>query len=272
MPARRKRTRLSPGRPGFMEWVKQHANPNWDLLPLTHITKGVIAEDLLRSGRIEPKLCEIFGKPLAYFFYGRPAYRVAGQGVIKAEALCPYCFIFKPNLADDADAIHAFDTGAFSKRMYSGIVADEMEVNDFQLENPSSQNQLIYSVFGSQAAYFDGDTRTVAANPPQVHAYQFHAKAYLDLILSPGRNEPDDRIFTIEVVIGNAVPLAGSLLAVALPHTLWSAEVKAPWLESLSTSSVEIIPYQFVPGRPPEHYHTLLEQAVRRFYETRGFL
>src|ERR1035438_4175455 len=103
-------------RPGFMEWVDEQPKPNWGILPLTHITQGVSAEDVLRSGRIEPSDCCVFGEPLAYFFYGRPAYRIAGQGVIKAEALCPYCFIFKPELVDRAKAIYAFDTGAFNKR------------------------------------------------------------------------------------------------------------------------------------------------------------
>ena len=267
-----KPTKLGPGRTGFMEWVNQHPKPNWRALPLTHITKGVVAEDVMRSGRIEPSDCSTFDEPLAYFFYGRPAYRIAGHGVIKVEALCPFCFIFKPDLIDRAKAVHAFDTGAFSMRMYSNIVPDEMKPNDFRLPDASAANQLISSVFGSETAYFDGDTRNVTANPPVVHPHQFHAKAYLDLILSPGRNEPDDCIFTVEVVFGDPIPLSGSLLAVVLPHTLWSAGVKASWLESLAASSVKIVPYEFIPGRSAEHYHTLMERAVRIFYQDEGLL
>jgi hypothetical protein len=206
------------------------------------------------------------------FFYGRPAYRIATQGVVKSEALCPFCFIFRPELIDSAKAIHAFDSGAHQTRMYSQVVAEEMDVNDFRLEPAPATNQLISGVFGSQRAYFEGDTRAVAAKAPKVQPHQFHARAYLDLILSPGRNEPDDRVCTIEVVMGNPVPLAGSLLAIVLPHTLWSTGPKAPWLEKLHKASVSIIPYEFVPGRPPEHYHTLLEQAVRQYYEGQGRL
>lgn len=147
-----------------------------------------------------------------------------------------------------------------------------MNTNDFQLRGIQAVNQLIHSVFGSQGTYFDGDTRAVAAKPPHVKSHQFYAKAYLDLIISPGRNEPDDRLFTIEVIFGDLVPLSGSLLAIALPHTLWSENDRAPWIESLAEASIEIIPYDFVPGRPPEHYHTLLERAVKSFYETRKFL
>jgi hypothetical protein len=123
-----------------MEWVSQQSKPNWKPLPLTHITKGVAAEDIMRRGRVEPTDCPVFGQPLAYFFYGRPAYRIAGERVIKAEALCPFCFIFNPSLIDRAKAMHAFDTGAFSKRMYSSIFSDEMELNDFRLEGPSESD------------------------------------------------------------------------------------------------------------------------------------
>jgi hypothetical protein len=255
-----------------MEWVNQHPDPGWGLLPLTHITKGVVAEDIIRSGRVEPSNCKVFDEPLAYFFYGRPAYRTDDEGAVKAEALCPYCFVFKPDLIDRAKSVHAFDTGAFVARMYSGIVSEEMNVNDFRLANARTPNQLISSVFGNLVAYFNGDIRAVAANPPQVHPHQFHAKAYMDLILSQGRNEPDDRLYTVEVVFGDPVPLSGSLLAVVLPHTLWSTDVKASWLESLAATSVSIIPYEFMPGRSAEHYHSLLERAVKNFYEKEQFL
>jgi hypothetical protein len=144
-----------------------------------------------------------------------------------------------------------------------------MEVNDFQLEGKSAPNRLISLAFGSQLAYFVGDTRVVSA---KAIPHEFHAKAYLDLILSPGRNEPDDRVFTLEVVFGDPVPLSGALMAVVLPHTLWSNGVKAPWLASLADTGIGIIPYEFVPGRGPEHYHTLMELAVKEFYEQKKIL
>jgi hypothetical protein len=252
-----------------MEWVNEHPDPGWGVLPLTHITRGVIAEDIIREERVQPSECTVFGEPLAYFFYGRPAYRIGRESVIKAEALCPYCFIFNPELLDNAKSAFAFDTGAFDARLYSGVIASEMEVNDFQLEGKSAPNRLISLVFGSQQAYFNGDTRVVSV---KAAPHEFHAKAYLDLILSPGRNEPDDRVFTIEVVFGDAVPLFGALMAVVLPHTLWSSGVKAPWLMSLAAKGIEVIPYEFVPGRGPEHYHTLMELAVKEFYEQKGIL
>jgi hypothetical protein len=252
-----------------MEWVNQRPDPGWGVLPLTHITRGVIAEDIIRESHVRTSDCPVFGEPLAYFFYGRPAYRIGREIVIKAEALCPYCFIFKPELLDRAKSVFAFDTGAFNARLFSGVIASEMEVNDFRLEGKSAPNRLIALVFGSQQAYLVGDTRVVSA---KANPHEFHAKAYLDLLLSPGRNEPDDRVFSIEVIFGDSVGLSGLLMAVVLPHTLWSNGVKAPWLGSLADTGAEIIPYEFIPGRAPEHYHTLMEMAVKDFYERSGIL
>ena len=96
--------------------------------------------------------------------------------------------------------------------------------------------------------------------------WEFLARTYLHLLASPGRNEPDDRICSIEVVFGSDVPLAGNLKAVVVPHTLWDNSVKAPWLDTLHKGGVEIEPYLFVPNRHPEHYHAQLEAAVRKLY------
>jgi hypothetical protein len=142
-------------RASFREWVDKQPNPNWPLMPLTHITKGVGAEDISRSGMVDNG---IFDEASAYFFYGRPAYRVSGDGAIKVEAACPYCFVFSAALISKAKAIFAFDTGAFDKRLYKHILMDEMNVEDFSLGTASERpNRIISSLFGTRGAYFDGD-------------------------------------------------------------------------------------------------------------------
>ncbi len=260
--------RLTGGRPNFREWVDGHEDPKWRLMPLTHITTGIYAEDVIRGGVIEPKPGTVFKEPLAYFFYGRPAYRLAAEGSVRVEASCPYCFIFDPGLIAKAEAIHAFDTGAFAKRMYNHILTEGMEIADFSLEkDPTRPNKLIAGVFGTLANYFRGDLTVVSAPEEMTKAWDFHARAYLHLLKSPGRNEPDDRICSIEIVIGQNVALAGNLRAVIVPHTLWSDGSKTPWLQNLENDGVRIAPYVFVPGRHPEHYHALLEAEVEKLYK-----
>lgn len=122
---------IPKGRPGFCEWVDAGTDPGWKTLPLTHVTSGVKSDDILRGNKVEISPKEIFeGQPLAYFFYGRPAFRIGDEEVIKLEAACPHCFIFDGALLKDAEAIFAFDTGAFDKRLYSHVMQEEMNVAD----------------------------------------------------------------------------------------------------------------------------------------------
>jgi hypothetical protein len=242
-------------------------------MPLTHITKGIRAVDIANEDAISPSNCEVFGEPLVYFFYGRPAYRVSEAGAVKVEAACPFCFIFDSGLIDKAKAIFSFDTGAFAKRLYQHILVEDMKIGDFSLETDKERpNRLISTVFGSRETYFDGDISKIPDPEKLAEPWEFHARAYLHLLKSPGRNEPDDRICSIEVVFGEKIPLKGNLLALVVPHTLWNASKEAPWLQKLQKEGVNIAPYTFIPGRPPEHYHDQLEAAVRNLYQGWGGL
>jgi hypothetical protein len=265
--------KLTGGRAGFREWVDRAPDPRWSLMPLTHITKGIAAEDIIRAGHVAVSDCAFFGEPLAYFFYGRPAYRAHGDGAIKVEAACPFCFVFDSALIKEAKAIHAFDTGAFHHRLYKHILMDEMQVEDFSLERDETRpNRIISAVFSSKRSYFDGDRTKITDPDKGAQPWDFHARAYLQLLASPGRNEPDDRICSIEIVFGHAVPLAGRLKAVVVPHTMWDGSRGAPWLASLHADGIEIVPYAFVPGRHPDYYHAHLEAAIRELYEHWGVL
>ncbi|HEY4343905.1 MAG TPA: hypothetical protein VGN05_06150 [Parvibaculum sp.] len=260
--------KLPPNRPEFRTWVDQMPDPDWPLLPLTHVTKGVTAQDIIRDGRITPSECPVFEEPLTYFFYGRPAYRVSESGAVKVEAACPYCFIFDEALISKAKNIYAFDTGAFANRLYKHMLADEMNVEDFSLEDDVKRpNRIIANVFKSRKNYFEGDTSEVAAPNEATEPWDFQARAYMQLLKSTGRNEPDDRICSIEIIVAEPIALTGNLKAVIVPHTLWNKNKKAPWLDKLDSEEIRIEPYNFIPGRHPEHYHALLESAVRTLYE-----
>jgi hypothetical protein len=140
--------RLTGGRPEFRQWVDGHPDPRWGLMPLTHICNGIKAGDIIRADQVAVQQCAVFNELLAYFFYGRPAYRIGPDDVVKVEAACPYCFIFDPDLIYDSKAILAFDTGAFEKRLYKHIMMDEMAIEDFSLERDETRpNRLIARIF-----------------------------------------------------------------------------------------------------------------------------
>lgn len=258
---------------GFARWLRDDADTDDQLLPLTHLTKGISAQKIVENEKIEPKDCDVFEEKLAYFFYGRPAYRISDSKVVKLEASCPICFLFKGEMIKRAREIHAFDTGAFAKRMFSHVVDPEFEIADFSLGQDSSlPNRLIDRVFGSQEAYLKGDRRQIKEPSVIAQPYEMEARSYLELVLSPGRNEPDDRICSIEVTFGDPIPVPGQLQAIVVPHTLFDGNSKAPWLAKLAEADVDILPYEFIPARPPEHYHTLLELVVLQYYGDKGLL
>jgi hypothetical protein len=262
-----------PMRTGFVDWVDKAPPPERPPLPLTHVTKGIIAHDVIKAGQIEPVDCPVFGSPLAYFFYGRPAYRYASGSSVKLEASCPFCFVLDGSLLSFASAIYPFDTGAFAARMYNHVLDEDFAVDDFCLgADPERPERLINTVYLGRADYIRGDRSQIRPADVASKAYEMEARAYIELIRSPGRNEPDDRIGTIEVQFKNPVKLAESLLAVIVPHTHWDEVERNPLLIDLSGKGIEIIPYEFIPGKPLEHYHTLLEIAVRSYCSQNGFL
>jgi hypothetical protein len=156
-------------------------------------------------------------------------------------------------------------------RMYNHMLPDEMDVADFSLEKDTSRpNKIISSVFINTINYIKGDITVIGSDDVLTKPHEFHARAYINLLRSPGRNEPDDRICSIEVVIGEPVELSGNLKAIVVPHTLWDSKNRAPWLCNLNNAGVTVAPYIFTPSRGPEYYHTLLESVVFELYQSWG--
>jgi hypothetical protein len=266
--------KIEDGRPEFAQWVDRHVvPPNWKLLPLTHITRGVTADDILRTGTVQPNECSILKGSYAFFFYGRPAYRVGNSNVVKLEVSCPYCFIFNPKLLKRANKFFAFDTGAFGNRLFSHVVDDDFDVNDFSLSNePERLNKLVKASFNNQNDYLRGDRTTVRSPSEAAQPHEHAARTYLELLKSPGRNEPDDRVCSLEIVFADPVRLEGDLLAIVAPHTVCESAESNPLLVDMIKAGVELVPYDFIPNRHPEHYHTLLELRVIDYYRGRGMI
>jgi hypothetical protein len=246
----------------FQEWIAQRDAPTWSPLPLTHITRTVFAEKIMDAGEIGlPEDGDALGT-FAYTFYGRPAYRANKDTTVAIESSCPLCFLFEPNLLLEARRVHPFDSGAFNARLYNKIIDEGMSIDDFIVDPDfASVQRLIAATFPDQEAYFEADRSKIIEPDVGAKAWELQAKAYLTLLSSPGRNEPDDRICSIEVCYDQPISLE-RLEAVVAPHTFWNGRERSPQLQDLSDKGVSIETYKFVPGRHPEYYQTLVEQAV----------
>lgn len=250
----------------FQDWVEARPAPAWPHLPLTHITRSVFAEKIMKSGQIDVSPPDKVGQ-FAYAFYGRPAYRANHDQIISVEGSCPVCFIFDPSILPTASRVHPFDSGAFAARLFNYILDEGMEIDDFLLDPDIDLVQrLIAATFPDQDAYFEADRSRVIDPELGSKAWELQARAFLALVSSRGRNEPDDRICSIEVCFKEPIPLT-HLLAVIAPHTFWTPTDRNPHLERLHEKGVKIETYKFIPGRHPEQYQTLVEQATWAYYE-----
>lgn len=245
----------------FQSWVLKQEDPDWPRMPLTHISAGMGARDIISDGAINPGYCEVMKEARAYMFYGRAAYRIGSEKTVPFEAFCPFCFVFDGALVKRAKTIIPFDTGAYHRRIFKYHDGDDVNIDDFSiLDDKTTLNRLIKCIFRDREKYAYAD-RTVV---PQAHeicgAGDFDVRIYLSMIRADGRNEPDDRVSSIEVSFSDPIPLQDSLKCVIVPHTMLDEDDESTeWFRNIQTSGVEVRAYKFIPMKPPEYYHALME-------------
>ena len=256
----------------FQQWVDATKDPKWGLLPLTHITKAIRARDILIDGSLNPAFCDIQKEKLVYTFYGRVGFRVTGEDIISVERLCPVCIVLKGDIINSKAKIFPFDTGAYHSRFYEHQIDDEFNLDDFSISGDATRlNRLIARIYPNKKSYMVGDTSNVSDPDEISRKSEFEVQAYMDLIQSFGRNEPDDRVSAMEVAFSDPISLKDVALCVIVPHTLIETGNSGHWLNSLG-GDVPVLPYEFLPRRRPEFYHTAIEKIFLNFCRDNGFL
>lgn len=207
------------GRSDFAALVRRNG-PGPGTLPLTHITdayrfRGVVEDDQLATAD-----CKVFGEPLLYLFYGRPAYRVSseieGTGL---DSYWPICFVMRAG-SIAAKRIFPFDTGAFTR--FGDFCHRDMIREDFALDvDPTSPQRLLNLFWKGERAYFDNRDHTDYAPAPLA----FEAKSYSQLIRSKATGPFDERNSTIELQYDQNLPLSGNVEAVILPIDFATADI-----------------------------------------------
>lgn len=255
----------------FSKWLKTKERTTFGYLPLTHVTKAINLEKIIVGKWLKPTHCPNFDEDILYTFYGRAAYRVAGDGVIRNESLSPVCLVFNGELIKRAKNIFPFDTGAYKNRMYKHHFGDELKLDDYSIGTDIElPNQLIQSLYKTVGNYFDADTRIVPPRTEVTRKSDMSAGLYLDLIKSEGRNEPDDRVGSIEVLLQDAVKVADHLRCIILPDAFDVESDDGEWLELIRAMGCQIRFYKYVPGKGPDYYHCHLETELRKFFIEQG--
>jgi hypothetical protein len=241
----------------FRDFI-QGATPLTGQLGLTHVTDVARLPGLLASRRLEPRLCTVFGEPLVYLFYGRPAYRTAWTGDATSNLdYARICLILRDEVAGKAHRILPFDSGGFQR--YSGAFHHSLNVNDFEIAPGDHPLQIIGAFYKTLEDYWMMDP----IQPRDFPVTQNVVRSYYQLISGGLAEKFDDRCSAIEVQLAEPLSLDGEVVAVIGPNQMFDdPAVKTLMAEWNAEPRGYRVPKMFNPN----------EVAGRLFIEVERFL
>lgn len=236
-------------------------------MPATHKQEWYMAEKVLASGQIEPVPCDVFQESLAYFFYGRPAYRFSRkEGSRGDRAYYPVCFVLDLN-AIHIDKVFPFDSGGFARGMYDGFFHRKMDVNLFSLCPPTMETikSFINYFYGNNNLYYRSEGRLIDSSLFTNLEFQ----SFVNFFNNRGEEVFDERCSTIEVISKTSTVLSESLIAVIAPVDFKTAHGKA--LRELRGGTVDIITYNTFKGNPGS-YNGVIRDKLYEYLCQKGFI
>lgn len=235
-------------------------------MPLMHSCDSYALRAILDQGTIEPQPCPVYvGDSLAYFFYGRPAYRPGAKAAAASQvALFPACIILRPEAVLSIKRVAPFDTGGFARNAAEGHYHPKMQRDDFLLEpSLSAAQRVVGRFFGNNNAYFDAVPLPVSAVDDE-----FEVASYLSSLHDRSTSPDDDRRSTVEVQSDASVPLAApNLAAVILPSGMMSQRIQ----DLLGATKAKVVTYPAVRGSPRE-YTAMVYAHARTILSSMGAL
>ena len=247
-------------------------DPANGVLPLVHITRAYAFDEILDDGCLTPVDCDIFGEPLIYLFYGKPAYRAKHGSNARLEFEWPIVFVFHPDKIKNFRRVFPFDTGAFAFKVYSDFFDKNSKIDDFELEPElDSARKIVGAFYMNHKEYYDGSSRKNV----EIGTRQFEAQGIHELSRIPGTKEVqnvrvrDERSSSIELQVSDPIDLSDNLLAIIIPEPyLDDDEVK----NALARWQVkEIETYPTLHNASGDVWVGEIYIIVRKLYERLGF-
>lgn len=237
----------------------RNAPPSDQALPLTHLTDAFHLRDIDAGGSLEPTPCQVFNEPLLYFFYGRPAYRVAANTDTSGlDSYWPVCFILRSNTIVPR-RIYPFDSGAFHNGRFETQCHRGMIKEDFELDaDPSTPGRLLGKFWPDARSYFDNR----GALAPECDPFDFEVKSYSQIIGTVGNAPFDERHSTIEIQTDEPLPLKDNVIAVILPTEFATQEV----FERFEALGAKVLPFDAVNRHRPDDMVSQIYAMCRDFY------
>jgi hypothetical protein len=254
----------------FETFLKRKQTKDEELyLPCIHTTASVDFIDILDQAMLKLKQCSVFQKPMLYFFYGRPSYKLrARETEVKLYEYLPVCFVFNPKQIP-IDRAAAFDTGAWELIKQHITIEERQSKEDFIFEEAKSANKLIDFFFGDNARYVEG--RVTPREEIDLFPH-FEAMAYLRIIMARN-HQIDNRAKTIEIHLQENVVLKNQpLLALILPDRFLSDDYYGPKVkEIISEQETVLITYNPM-DLDVTNWHGHINHAFFNFLKETGIL
>ena len=254
-----------------MEEIREHYYKKYiseqqvisDLMPLVHMCDCYTFRQIFTSKKILPTECKVFKKDLAYYFYGRPSYRLSNASqTSNSMSMFPICFIIDSKQLNTIDNAYPFDTGAFEAGLFSSYCHSKSLVSDFKfLQEYDFINKFVGYFYGSNKNYYDGVT---TINKSSIPTMAFELQYLHQLINSANLEDFDDRCQTLEIQTTKEVDItAGGVRAMVLPATL----VSDPAISSFLMDN-DIHPITYSSTRcTPSSLTSIIITEVRKYYE-----
>ncbi len=238
------------------------------IMPLVHVCDCYRLRNILVSNAIIPTECPVFKEKLAYFFYGRPSYRIKDNGFSSnTTSLYPVCFILNSDYIKDIGRVFPFDTGAFAAGLYEKYVHSKATLDDYLFEPTYDFIRCYVEMFySSNKNYFNGDSTIERKNIPTM-AYELDSLH--QMMVSTGKEVFDDRCYTVEIQTFCDVNIsAGAVMAMVLPVAI----MNDPFVSSyLFDNHIEPIPYE-TSRCAPSSLTPLIIDKVRSYYQAGGVI
>lgn len=239
-----------------------------EILPLVHVCDCYTFRDIFVSGQIEPTMCKVFDEELAYYFYGRPSYRVGkGDETTNATSMFPICFVVDASQLGSITSAYPFDTGAFEAGVFSDYTHAKSQVNDFKLKNDFEFiRKFVGYFYVNNQNYYDGSAALAKQELPPM-AFELHS--VLQMISSEAKEPFDDRCHTIEIQTNQNVDIrSGMIMALVVPSAIANDTDLASFLFDYN---IKLITYHTSRCTPSSLTSTMIDK-VREFYSDEGVI
>jgi hypothetical protein len=186
-------------------------------LPPVHVSIARWFDSIVSEGKIEPRMCSIFGEKLLYLFYGGVFYRPSNKPTKNASEL-PIAFVFNPNILDLINRYYPFDTGAVGKELFGEWTKrlehfkEEFKVQGGDYKIPC---KIVRCLYGTNTKYLEGriDPEFKKAPPPLPLLFEFMSQDFTPMGI-------DHRQYIIECQLKSALNLDHQLLWVGFPECM----------------------------------------------------